>query len=122
VTTPDDRSSRLDELRFAKKQQWSIAAAVLTLLGAIFGAAHTMAPLEPWEKAVGSILAIGIMMFGNLHLWSLQNHLAATRRAIDASDEDAWWRGGTILFSLMTVLLISAVVVAYYVLWRSPHR
>jgi hypothetical protein len=120
MTPPENEKTRLDELRFAKKQQWSIATATMTLLGAIFGVAHAMAPLGPWEKAVGSILTILVMFFGNLHLWSLQNHLADTRRLIDAKDEDAWWRGASILYSLMGALIIAGLVVVYYVTWRLP--
>lgn len=63
--------NRLEELRFAKKQQWSIAAAGMTLLGAIFGAAHTMAPLGLWEKTIGAILALLVMFASNLQLFFL---------------------------------------------------
>ena len=34
-----DRAARLEELRFAKKQQWYIVTSALTLLAAIFGIA-----------------------------------------------------------------------------------
>ncbi len=124
MTDPQD-GNRLEELRFAKKQQWSIAAAALTLLGAIFGAAHTMAPLGNWEKAGAELLVALIAIAGSVQLLFLQNHLARTRRLIDEKDENAWWRGTSILYSLVAALVISAFVVGYYVLWRSastcPH-
>jgi hypothetical protein len=111
--------SRLDELRFAKRQQWSIAAAAMALLGAIFGVAHTMDPLGPGEKAVAAIFALCVGIAACWHLVSLQNHLARTRRLIDEKDEDAWWRGGTVLWSLVVVVAISALTVVYYVALRS---
>jgi len=78
-----------------------------------------MAPLGPWEKAVAASFALSVGIASSCHLVFLQNHLARTRRLIDEKDEDAWWRGGSVLWSLVTVLVISAVAVAYYVVWRS---
>jgi hypothetical protein len=119
LMTSQQNDGRLAELRFAKQQQWSIAAAAMALLGAIFGVAHVMAPLGWWEKALASLFALAVGIVACLHLVSLQNHLARTRRVIDEKDEDAWWRGGTILWSLVTVVAISTLAVAYYVIWRS---
>ena len=87
----------------------------MALLGAIFGAAHTMAPLGLWEKAFASIFAFAVGIAAGGHLVSLQCHLARTRRLIDKKDEDAWWRGGTVLGSLVAVLVISTITVVYYV-------
>lgn len=115
----DNRKIRLEELRFTKKQQWSVATATLTLLGAIFGVVHTLGALGWYEKAFGAISALLVAGFGILHLWSMQNHLAETRRELDANDEGAWWRGGTILGSLIGAIIISAIVVVYYVIWRA---
>ena len=110
---------RLDELRFAKRQQWSIAAPALALLGAIFGVAHTMNPLGPWEKAVAAIFALCVGIAASWHLVSLQTHLARTRRLINEKDEDAWLRGSSVLWSLVVVVAISALAVVYYVAFRS---
>jgi hypothetical protein len=107
-----------EELRFAKKQQWSIAASAMALLGAIFGAVHAMEPLGPWEKAIAAILALGVAIGASMHLWSLQDHLAATRRQIDVSDAKAWLRGTSILYSLIGVLGIIALIVIYYAALR----
>jgi len=112
-------TSRLDELRFAKRQQWSITAAALALLGAVFGVAHTMVPLGPSEKALAAIFALAIGITASWHLISLQNHLARTRRQIDEKDEDAWWRGGSVLWSLIAVLAICTIAVVYYVALRA---
>jgi hypothetical protein len=39
------KSEQLEELRFAKTQQWRVATAAVTLLGAIFVVAHKLHPL-----------------------------------------------------------------------------
>ena len=54
----------LQEIRFAKTQQWLIATATMTLLGAVFGAAHTMAPLGLWEKRAATVIAVAIAASG----------------------------------------------------------
>jgi hypothetical protein len=110
-----EQDGKLEELWFAKKQQWSIAAAAMTLLGAIYGAAHTMTPLVPCEKVIGTILALLIAIAGSIHLVSLQNHLAATRD--DEDKKEAWRRGASVLYTLVAVLVIGALVVVYYI-WR----
>ena len=44
---------------------------------------------------------------------------AETRRKINAHDLNPWLRGGTVLFSLVVVVVIGAVAVGYS-LWREP--
>jgi hypothetical protein len=109
--------TRFEELRFAKQPQWSVATATMTLLGAIFGVAHTMSPLGIWEKHAITLLAILVAVAGSLFLHFLQNHLARTRRAMDQNDESAWRRGTSILYALVVTVLIGALVVVYS-LWR----
>jgi hypothetical protein len=46
-----------EELRFAKKQQWNVAAAVVALLGAIFAIANATEDLQTWEQFVASLMA-----------------------------------------------------------------
>jgi hypothetical protein len=47
----------LEELRFAKKQQWSIATSAVTLIAAIFEIAHVIEEPKPGEKVVEKIVA-----------------------------------------------------------------
>jgi hypothetical protein len=47
----DDRAAQLEEIRFAKRQQWAIATAAVTLLAAVFGIARTT-KLDTAEKSV----------------------------------------------------------------------
>jgi len=76
----------------------------------------------PWEQWIGVILAGLVMLGGSIQLIFLQNHLARTRRVIDKKDDEAWKRGASALYSLVAALVISTVVVAYYIAWRSgPH-
>jgi hypothetical protein len=87
-------SEDFEEIRFAKTQQWRIATAALTLLGATFAVSHAMRPLACWEKAVGTLLVALIGVSGAVILLQLQNHLAETRRQIKADDPNPWLRGG----------------------------
>jgi hypothetical protein len=107
-------SEDFGEIRFAKTQQWRIATAALTLLGATFAVSRAMQhPLACWEKAVGTVLVVLIGASGALILLQLQSHLAEKR------SDHAWRRGGTVLFSLVAAVVIGAVVGGYS-LWREP--
>jgi hypothetical protein len=67
-----DRAARLEELRFAKKQQWYIATSALTLLAAIFGIAHVIKPTTLDEKKVGTVFVVLIVWFACEFLRQLQ--------------------------------------------------
>jgi hypothetical protein len=43
----------VDELRFAKQQQWTITNYVLLVMAAVFAVAKLVSPLTTWEKGVG---------------------------------------------------------------------
>jgi SNF family Na+-dependent transporter len=118
-TMSDELSSAMldEELRFAKKQQWNVAAAVVVLLGAIFAIANATEDLQTWEMLVGSLMAALAAGIGCWWLWRLQNHLCKTRLRINPNDPNPWHRGWDVLYPLMGTLLISAVVVIYF-LWR----
>jgi SNF family Na+-dependent transporter len=106
-----------EELRFAKKQQWNVAAAVVALLGAIFAIANATEDLQTWEQFVASLMAALAAGIGCWWLWRLQNHLRDTRLRIDPKDRNPWHRGWDVLYPLLGTLLISAIVVIYF-LWR----
>jgi hypothetical protein len=112
------REDRDEEIRFAKTQQWRVAIAALTLLGATFAVSHAMRPLACAEKAAGTVLVTLIGMSGAVILLQLQNHLAEKRREIKPDEASAWLRGGAVLFSLVAAVVIGAVVVGYS-FWRS---
>jgi hypothetical protein len=107
----------LEELRFAKERQWTVAIAAITFIAGAFHMAHTVKPpLAPWEKLVATGL-IGIVGVGACWLlWEFQRHLHDTRLAIDGSDSTPW-RGSNVVIGLGFALLISAAAVSWS-LWR----
>jgi hypothetical protein len=79
-----------EELRFPKTQQSRIAAAGMTLLGAIFSVGRAMHDdLRPAEKVAGTLLVALISISGSWFLWSLQKHLQQTGLNIDRTDTEA---------------------------------
>jgi hypothetical protein len=112
-----DRAARLEELRFAKKQQWYIATSAVTLLAAIFGIAHVIKP-NLWEKSAATVLVALIMGIACWFLCKLQGHLKNTRLLLDPTDRTPWFRGADILGVLVGTVIVSGLVVVYY-LWRA---
>jgi hypothetical protein len=113
-----ERTAKLEELRFAKKQQWLIATSAVTLLAAIFGIAHLIEPKPgPREKIVGTIFIALIVAAAWRVLWKLQNHLSETRKLLCPDDPNPWFRGVDVLAVLLGAVSLSAYVVGYYV-WR----
>ena len=113
------KAALLEELRFAKRQQWTITAAVVALIA---GAYSLEKSLEPWEQAVAAIL-IGVVAAGGIYwLIDLQHHLHRTRLRIDPYDPDPWWRGADVASGMGGAMVISAIVVCYLLLrdgsWR----
>jgi hypothetical protein len=118
VSDDRDRQTHFEELRFAKKQQWNVAAYVMALLGAMFSIAHAAEPpLQNCEKWLGSLFAALAAMVGAYLLYSLQSHLQTTRRRINPRDDDAFHRGTDVLYPLQVTLLIGAAVVIRF-FWR----
>jgi hypothetical protein len=111
-----DRAARLEELRFAKKQQWYIATSAVTLLAAIFGIAHITEPAKLGEKGMGTVFVAAIVYFAWKFLRQLQDHLAQTRNLLDPNDSTPF-RGVDILAVLTGIVVVSGSVVVYY-LWR----
>jgi hypothetical protein len=107
------KAAYLEELRFAKRQQWTITAAVVAL---IVGAYSVEKSLDHWEQAVAAIL-IGVVGAGGIYwLIDLQGHLYRTRLRIDRWDPDPWWRGSEIVSGMVGAIVISAIVVCYLLL------
>jgi hypothetical protein len=52
-------AARLEEIRFLKRQQWTVTAAVVTFIA---GAYNVVQPLTPCEKSIATILiTIGVI-------------------------------------------------------------
>jgi hypothetical protein len=113
------KAALLEELRFAKRQQWTITAAVVALIAGAYGIEKS---LDPWEKAVAAILIVVVVIGGIYWLIDLQRHLYGTRLRIDPYDPDPWWRGADVASGMGGAMVISAIVVCYLLLrdgsWR----
>jgi hypothetical protein len=115
-----DRPQLFEELRFAKKQQWAVATAVVTLLAAMFGLQHTAAPdgLHLKEKIAFAVVITLIATFGCVFLFMLQGYIRKTRLRLDANDKGAISRGVSIVGALVGVVVLSAFSVLYFVAFR----
>jgi len=109
------KAAYLEELRFAKRQQWAVTIAVVTLIA---GAYSIVQSLGPWEKHV-AIRLIWIVVAGSWYLLcSLQCHLRNTRLAIDPNDPNPLLRGADVVIGMVGATIISAGAVCYSLLWR----
>jgi hypothetical protein len=113
------KAAYLEELRFAKRQQWAVAIAAITLIAGAFHIAHNIK--EPllicWETLGITLLVCGVAGGGCWLLWKLQHHLRRIRLHIDPLDKTPFLRGSEVAFGLGFALIISAVAVSYS-LWR----
>src|SRR5262252_596613 len=97
----------LEELRWAKERQWVVAIATIAFIAGAFHMAHTVKPpLVACEKLMATILVSIVAVGGSAFLFSLQSHLSATRKIVDPTDPNPWWRGADIVIGLATVLII----------------
>ena len=114
-----DRAARHEEVRFLKKQQWAVATAGVLLLGALLATIRNMhrTVLDKFLAVV--LIAIGVYA-GWLFLDDLQYGLADVRRWLDPADRDAATRGREILHLHKFILVASAVVVVWAVLFKLP--
>jgi hypothetical protein len=109
------KAAYLEELRFAKRQQWAVTTAVIALIA---GAYSIVQPLGPWEKRV-AVRLIWIAVAGGWYLLcSLQCHLRNTRLAIDPDDRNPLLRGADVVIGMVIALVVSAGAVCYSLLWR----
>src|SRR5262249_33519269 len=93
MLTDPIKAAVLEEIRFAKRQQWTITAAVVALIA---GAYSIEKSLDHWEQAVAAILIVVVVIGGIYWLIDLQHHLYRTRLRIDPYDPDPWWRGADV--------------------------
>jgi uncharacterized membrane protein len=114
-----DRAAWHGEARFLKKQQWAIATAGVLLLAGLLAAIRNM-HLTALDRFLAVVLiAIGVYV-GWLFLDDLQYDLARLRRSLDPTDRDATIRGREILHLLKFILVVSALVVTWAVLFKLP--
>ncbi len=115
-----DRQQLFEELRFAKKQQWAIATAAVTILAAIFAALQRSLepPLTPREKIAIAVVIALIATFGTMFLFMLQKYMRTTRLRLDRQDTDAAVRGVSIVGVLVGIVILSAAFVLYFVALR----
>jgi hypothetical protein len=109
------KAAYLEELRFAKRQQWAVTIAAVTLIA---GAYSMVQPLGPWEKHVAIRLIGVVVAVGCWLLYSLQCHLRNTRLTIDPNDRCPWWRGADVLVGMAGAMIVSGGAVCYSLLWR----
>ena len=76
MVTDTIKAAYLEELRFAKRQQWTITAAVVAFIA---GAYNVVKPLGPWDKVVATILVTTVVVAGIWWLFDLQSHLRRCR-------------------------------------------
>jgi hypothetical protein len=114
MLTDTIKAALWEELRFAKRQQWTITAAVVALIAGAYGIEKS---LDPWEQALAAAILIGVVVVAGIYwLFDLQGHLYRTRLVIDRSDPDPWWRGSDVVSGMAGAMIISAIVVCYLLL------
>jgi hypothetical protein len=106
------KAALLEELRFAKRQQWTITAAVVALIAGAYGVAQPLA-LSDLEKVGATILVVVVVIAGIYWLVDLQRHLYRTRLRIDPYDPDPRWRGSEIVSGMAGAMILTAAVVCY---------
>lgn len=88
MLTDTIKTAYLEELRFAKRQQWTITAAVVALIAGTYSVAHQSLALCS-ENVIAAAL-IWIVVAGGIYwLLDLQGHLHRTRLMIDPCDDTA---------------------------------
>jgi hypothetical protein len=109
----------LDELRFAKRQQWAITAAAIALIAGIYHIADNAdPPMRHWEQHLAAFLVLGVAGGGIGMLFKLQGHLCRTRLAMDKKDPNPWRRGLDVVIALAIAIAVSAIAVCYS-FWRA---
>jgi uncharacterized membrane protein len=119
MVTDTIKAALWEEVRFAKRQQWTIAAAAVALIA---GAYNIVSKEDDWEKAVITIL-IGAAVIGGMYwLFELQRHLQRTRLVIDPCDTEAKHRGLDIVYGMVGAMILSAIVVCYLLLRDGSYQ
>jgi len=116
MVTETIKAALWEELRFVKRQQWTITAAVVALIGGAYTLAEREDRLDDLEKAVAAILIIVVVAGGIYWLSDLQRYLCQTRLKTDPEDREAGQRGSEIFYGMKGAMILSAVVVCYLLL------
>jgi hypothetical protein len=116
-----DRAAYHEEVRFLKKQRWAVATAGVLLFGALLAAirdVHTTA----LDRLLAVVL-IGMGVYGGwFFLDDLQDGLAKVRYSLNPNDHDAATRGIGIVRLFKSILVVGAVVVVWFVVFKLPIR
>ena len=123
-----------EEMKFAKRQQWTVSNYMLLLLAAIFGVGATLkSTIASPEKHVLSVLVVFIVGAGWYFLIDLQRYLTELRERIqdieatfDEVDQDLLQvreykspgRRGLPFTAMMIAAITVAGVVVTYGVWR----
>jgi hypothetical protein len=112
-----DRAARHEEIRFLKRQQWAVTTAGVVLFGAFLAIIrnHDMSGCEKHLAVLLIVVAVGA---GCFFLDDLQDGLAGVRRAVNPNDPNPRERGEPILILHKAILVASAAVVLWVVLFK----
>ena len=96
--------TKAEEFRFAKKQQWYVATAAVTLIAAIFAVADKV-HVTAFEKGVVVVALVAIAIFASWTLCSTQKYIVSMR---GKNDRQPWAcsRGADIMWALVVVVLL----------------
>ena len=127
----------IDELKFAKEQQWKVTNYLLVSLAAIFGIGKALGTLTVCEKILATAFVVAAVVFGVYVLYDLQRHLGKSRDRLEAIEKEeskcftpeerkllqleqyqsTFRRGLSILVGLILVAVFGGLLVVY-ALWR----
>jgi RsiW-degrading membrane proteinase PrsW (M82 family) len=103
----------LEELRFAKKQQWYVATSAVTLNAAVFALLRG-SQLRDFEALAAVFIVLFVTAAGVGVLWQLQDHLRNVRR--DLKEHDPPWHRPTDVVILLTFVVVAVAFVVLYCL------
>jgi hypothetical protein len=111
-----DRAAWHEQVQFLKKQQWAVTTAGVVLFGAFLATMRNHAMSEG-EKYLAVLLIVVGLGAGCFFLDDLQDGLTTVRLALDPYDPNPARRGDEILFLHKAILVVSALVVLWAVLF-----
>jgi len=122
-----------DELKFAKRQQWTVTNYMLLLLGALLGVGIALKSITSFERHVLWIIEVFVVGAGAYFLIDLQRYMKELReriQSIESSFDEAdrillevkeykspGLRGLPFTAMMLTAITVAAIVVGY-ALWR----
>jgi hypothetical protein len=112
-----DRAAWHEQVFFLKRQQWAVTTAGVVLFGAFLAIIRNY-DMSAWEKHLAVLLIVIGVGCGCFFLDDLENGLAVVRRALDPSDSEAATRGGEIVSLHKVILIASAAIVLWVVLFK----